>query len=456
MALPLLSVELRGEQDVVLARQRARQIAAHLGLDSQEQTRLATAVSELARNAWQYAGGGRVEYGLHDRDSLLTVTVSDRGPGIPHLGLVLDGRYDSPTGMGIGIIGSRRLVDHFEVDTAPGSGTRIVMGKRLPWLESGAAAALAALAHALAASAPEDASTELREQNRELLNTLSVLQARQFEIERLNGELAETNRGVLALYGELDEKAAELARASELKSRFLSDMSHELRTPLHSIINLTRLLLERLDGPLTPEQERQIGLIRQSATGLAQLVNDLLDVARIEAGRTTLRASVFELADLFATLRGVCRPLIAGDAVSLTFADPPSLPAFHTDEGRVSQIMRNLISNALKFTVAGEVVVSAAPERDDSVRITVRDTGIGIAPADQARIFEPYVQLDNPLQRTAAGTGLGLPLSHRLATLLGGTLTVASVPGEGSCFTLTIPTRLPGLTSDATLELEHA
>ncbi len=457
MALPLLSVELRGEQDIVLARQRARQIAAHLGLDSQDQTRLATAVSELARNAWQYAGGGRVEYGLHGHDSLLTVTVSDRGPGIPHLGLVLDGRYDSPTGMGVGIVGSRRLVDQFEVDTEPGRGTRIVMGKRLPRLESGAVPAIAELAHALAATAPDGASTELREQNRELLNTLSALQARQLEIERLNGELAETNRGVLALYGELDEKAAELARASELKSQFLSDMSHELRTPLHSIINLTRLLLERLDGPLTPEQQRQVALIRQSATGLSQLVNDLLDLARIEAGKTTLRASVFELAEVCATLRGVFRPLVAGDAVSLVFAEPPRLPVFHTDEGRLSQILRNLISNALKFTAAGEVVVSAAPERDGTVRISVRDTGIGIAAGDQERIFEPYVQLDNPLQRNATGTGLGLPLSRRLATLLGGTLTVTSTPGEGSCFTLTIPPLLPGLpASDARLELEHA
>jgi signal transduction histidine kinase len=156
-------------------------------------------------------------------------------------------------------------------------------------------------------------------------------------------------------------------------------------------------------------------------------------------------------------MRGVFRPLVAGDAVSLVFAEPPRLPAFHTDEGRLSQILRNLISNALKFTAEGQVVVSAAPERDGNVRISVRDTGIGIAPEEQERIFEAYVQLDNPLQRTATGTGLGLPLSRRLATLLGGTLTVTSTPGEGSCFTLTIPPLLPGLpASDATLELEHA
>jgi signal transduction histidine kinase len=456
MTLPLLAVELRSEPDIVLARQRARQIAAHLGLDPQEQTRLATAVSELARNAHQYAGGGRVEFRLQDRDSMLVVTVSDEGPGIPHLTEVLEGRYESPTGMGIGIAGSRRLVDRFDVETAPGRGTRIVLGKQLPRLSSSAAARIAGLAHALAASAPESASFELREQNRELLRALSALQTRQLEVERLNGELAETNRGVLALYGELDEKAAELARASELKSQFLSDMSHELRTPLHSIINITRLLLDRLDGPLTPEQERQVVLIRESAVGLSQLVNDLLDLARIEAGKTTLRPSVFQLAELLATLRGVFRPLVPSEAVSLVFADVPPLPALETDEARVSQILRNLISNALKFTDAGEVVVAAAAPSDGMVRISVTDTGVGIAPEDQSRIFEPYVQLDNPLQRPGSGTGLGLPLSRRLAMLLGGTLTVESEPGRGSRFTLAIPPILPALRGTTALELEHA
>jgi signal transduction histidine kinase len=258
------------------------------------------------------------------------------------------------------------------------------------------------------------------------------------EIERLTIELHETNRGVLALYAELDDRARDLRQASETKSRFLSEVSHELRTPLTSVLNLTRILLDRTDGPLTNEQEHQITLIRRSVHGLTELVNDLLDVAKIEAGKVELRPTWVAVPDLFAALRGICRPLITTDAVALVFEEASDLPTVFTDEARLSQVLRNFVSNAIKFTEHGEIVVRAMID-GDVMRFAVSDTGIGIAATDQARIFDEFTQVDGPIQRRVAGTGLGLPLTRRLATLLGGRVELTSVLGAGSTFSVTVP-----------------
>jgi signal transduction histidine kinase len=270
------------------------------------------------------------------------------------------------------------------------------------------------------------------------------LARREQELSRLSQELDETNRGVVALYSELDEKAHSLRRANELKSRFLSNMSHEFRTPLSSIINLAHLLLERADGELTPEQERQVIYIRRAADSLMEMVNDLLDLARIEAGKIPVRKSRFGVDELFSALRGMFRPLLKSDAVALTFEAAPDLPALDTDEGKLSQILRNLISNALKFTERGEVRVSAAHGDPGEIVFRVRDTGVGIAPGDLQRIFDEFSQVDAPIQRRHKGTGLGLPLSRRLAEILGGALLVESAVGEGSCFTARLPAAYPG------------
>src|SRR5262245_26063319 len=179
------------------------------------------------------------------------------------------------------------------------------------------------------------------------------------QIETLSRELAETNSGVLALYAELDDKAQQLREASELKSRFLSYMSHEFRTPLGSIRSLTRILLDRLDGPLTPEQEKQVSFIQSSAQELNEMVNDLLDLARIEAGRISISPAWFELVDLFAALRGMFKPLLINPQVTLLFEEPVGLQRAFSDDKKIAQILRNFISNALKFTRTGEVRVSA-------------------------------------------------------------------------------------------------
>jgi signal transduction histidine kinase len=206
---------------------------------------------------------------------------------------------------------------------------------------------------------------------------------------------------------------------------------------------MTRFLLDRDDGELTGEQERQVVIIRKSVESLTEMVNDLLDVAKIEAGRTTMRPSEFTVADLFAGLRGMFRPLLASDAVALTFEEAPGLPALRTDEQRLSQVLRNFISNAIKFTERGEIHVSAGWVDEGMVRFAVRDTGIGIAPADQERIFQDFAQVDGPIQRRVRGTGLGLPLTKKLAALLGGHVELESAPGTGSTFAIVVPAVLP-------------
>jgi len=256
MSLRVLTVALRFEDDVVLARQRARQIARLFGFEAQDQTRIATAVSEIARNAFRYAGGGKVEFGVEGRTApqLFEIVVSDQGPGIARLSDILEGRYRSSTGMGLSIVGARRLMDQFEIAATSGQGTRIVLRKLLPPSSPvvGPAGATA-LGEELAREVPRGPLEEIQRQNQELIQALDELRRRQEELEHLNRELEDTNRGVVALYAELDEKADHLRRADELKSRFLSNMSHEFRTPLNSIMALSHLLLDRVDGPLTAE-----------------------------------------------------------------------------------------------------------------------------------------------------------------------------------------------------------
>jgi signal transduction histidine kinase/CheY-like chemotaxis protein len=447
VSAPVVSISLRTEQDVVFARQRARQVAALVGLEAQDQARIATAVSEIARNALTYAGGGQVTLHVEGETApqLLTVSVQDQGPGIADLPAVLEGRYRSRTGLGLGLIGARRLMDRFEVSSDPGRGTRVVLRKFLPRGQPRLdAAALGRIASQLRELPTSDALAEVHRQNQELLRALGDLQRRQEELEVLNRELQDTNRGVVALYAELDEKADHLRRADELKSRFLSNMSHEFRTPVNSIQSLARLLLARTDGELTREQERQVAFIRTAADSLSELVNDLLDLAKVEAGKTVVNPGDFEIDHLFGTLRGMLRPLLVNDHVVLVFEEAAGLPILHTDEAKVSQILRNFISNALKFTERGEVRVSARllPERA-AIEFSVADTGIGIAAEDQERIFDEFTQLDSPLQRRLRGTGLGLPLCRRLAGLLGGSVSVESALELGSTFRAVIPVVYP-------------
>lgn len=259
------------------------------------------------------------------------------------------------------------------------------------------------------------------------------------ENESLRTELEETNQGVLALYAELDIQAEQLRQASDLKSRFLSYMSHEFRTPLGSIRSITRLLSDELDGPLSPEQHKQVMFISGAASELSDMVDDLLDLAKIEAGRITISPAWFDMLDLFSALRGMFRPIVDANTVDLIFEEPQDMPRLYTDDKKLAQILRNFISNALKFTQHGVVRVSARPEGNGEVRFAVMDTGIGIPEDMHGNLFEDFVQIDTPLQKRLRGTGLGLSLCKRFAELLGGRVGIESQPGVGSTFFVIIP-----------------
>lgn len=441
MSLPIVHLALLTERDVVHARQRAREVAAALGLDNQDQIRFATATSEMARNAFRYARSGRVTFSLElDPPQRVEVVVGDMGPGIANLDEILAGRYRSETGLGMGILGTKRLMDEFAIEAAP-TGTTVRMAKRIPVHQGIWTPRMARdLNRKMAERAPENPFEEIEKQNQELLKTLQELRARQEEMELLNRELEDTNRGVVALYAELDERADYLRRASDLKTKFLSNVSHEFRTPLNSIVSLARLLLDRLDGDLTHEQAKQIRYIESSARDLQEMVNDLLDLAKVEAGKIRIRSKRFEVHELFSALKGMLKPLLAdNNSVDLIFEDAGELAPLHTDEGKVSQILRNLISNALKFTPKGQVCVSARMVDSRDVLFTVADTGIGIATEHHETIFREFSQVENPLQDRYRGTGLGLPLCRNLAMLLGGGIWLESELGKGTTFYCRVP-----------------
>jgi len=277
---------------------------------------------------------------------------------------------------------------------------------------------------------------------------MQALEARiarqQAELDAMAVELAETNKGVVALYAELDDNAGLLREAADLKSRFLSYMSHEFRTPLASITSITGILAAGMDGPLTAEQRCQVQLVQGSARELSEMVDDLLDLAKLEAGRITISPEWFNMVDLFAALRGMFKPIVASGAVSLVFEETDGIPRIYTDDKKLSQILRNFISNALKFTTQGEVRVTARLIEADRVEFAVSDTGIGIAAEHLPALFADFVQLDTRIHKRLRGTGLGLSLAKKFAGLLGGTVAVRSEVGRGSRFSVVIPSHYAG------------
>ena len=279
------------------------------------------------------------------------------------------------------------------------------------------------------------------------MNEMEALEAQilrqQAELDGLHAELAETNKGVVALYAELDQNALQLREAADLKSRFLSYMSHEFRTPLASITSVSDILLARMDGPLTQEQERQLRFVQGSVRELSEMVDDLLDLAKVEAGRISISPEWFEMVDLFSALRGMFRPIVGVGSVSLIFEEPEQVPPIYTDDKKLAQILRNFISNALKFTSEGEVRVSARMI-GAMIEFAVTDTGIGIARDHLPALFSDFVQIDPRIQKRLRGTGLGLSLARKFAELLGGSVAVESDLGKGSRFSVLIPIRYPG------------
>jgi signal transduction histidine kinase len=424
-------VDLRTEDDVVRAHQTTRTIAAQLGFSTFEQTRIATAMSEIARNALTYAASGSVTLGLDDDHQALLIVVIDRGQGITDIAATLAGERRSSNGLGVGIPGAKRLMDTFAIESSS-SGTRVEMSKRVPRRSSKVdARRVGAMRFQLAGQLADEPSQEIRRLQRDVAE-------RDRRIVELAEELTETNRGVMALHNELDDRAEYQRQAIELRTRLLSEMGHELRTPLHSLSTISQFMIDRLDGELNAEQDKQVRIIHEVAESLTAYVNDLLDLARTDAGRAVVHATRFDADGVLKALRRILQPLV-GALVTLRLEVEPGLPAITSDELKLSQILRNLVANALKFTERGFVAVRARRGDEDHLVFEVEDSGIGIDPEHHDLIFREFAQVDGHVQARMRGSGLGLPLSRRLAELLGATLTVTSRLGSGSTFRLVLP-----------------
>jgi signal transduction histidine kinase len=448
MSDAIYAMELRQDVDVFAARQAGREVAAALGLEGQDLVRIATALSEISRDVIA-AGGGRV-------------TFSVLSPGVLSIELVTS-ESAPQLGDGAGVTGvdaAGRLVDSVTTQTDAEGHAVIRLDKSLGSAVLLGGRARAELEQRVSSRTARSPLDELRSQNRELILALEEAQARRDELADVNRELEDTNRGVMALYQELtdelettnqgvvalyaeiDDKSRQLREASEAKTRFLRNISHELRTPGNSVLGLARLLLDSRAEPLTDEQRHQVEFIEASALDLVRLVNELLDLARAESGHIEPSLEDVDLQRLFAALEGTTAPLVTLPEVRLVVEDAAPVGMLRTDPTLLAHVLRNLLTNAVKFTEAGEVRMRAVSD-GAVVRITVRDTGIGIDPEDQGRVFEEFFQVPTKLQTGAKGSGLGLPFARHVARILGGDLRLSSSPGAGSEFVLELPLHGP-------------
>jgi signal transduction histidine kinase/CheY-like chemotaxis protein len=427
----LASLRVRDLTGVFAARRLGRELAAGLGLEQQDQVRVATALSEISRSAVTVGQTAAIVFGADKTSIMLTVTVNGEPPEE-------------------GVAAAARLMDAVVTD-----GRVIRMTKRRPQHPT---PDLRAVRERLAAMLPESTLDELRRNNQDLIAALEDVTRQKEQLLALNAELQETNRGVMALYGELseeleqtnrgvvalyaelDEKSEQLRAASESKNRFWANVSHELRTPLNSVIGLTRLLADPA-GSLDSEQLYQVGLIRSSTRTLLTLVNDLLDVAKAESGRFIIDPAEVSLPALLATLRGLTKPMAEGKPVDVVVSAGGAPATVLTDETALTAILRNLLSNAIKYTDSGEVrlTVRTVPGR---VEIQVSDTGTGIPAGQLERVFEEFYQVPGARR---GGTGIGLPYARRLAGLLDGELTLTSEAGEGTTAVLSLPHGTPSV-----------
>jgi CheY-like chemotaxis protein/signal transduction histidine kinase len=298
------------------------------------------------------------------------------------------------------------------------------------------------------------ANEELEEQSRVLKESQAHLESQQAELEQTNEQLAdqaqrledqrdsldEKNNALSTAQHELEERAKELQRASLYKSEFLANMSHELRTPLNSSLILAKLLGDNPDGNLTAEQVKFADSIYSAGNDLLLLINDILDISKVEAGKLEVRPQNIPVNRLVESLRTVFQPVAADKKLGFSIDLQPNVPGtLFTDQQRVEQILKNLLSNAIKFTEAGQVNLTISRLDDGRVAFAVKDSGIGIREDQQGYIFEAFRQADGTTNRRYGGTGLGLSISRDLATLLGGSIGVVSAPGQGSTFTLVLP-----------------
>jgi len=443
MNTQLLTSDIRTESDVVFVRQRARQIAALLEFDAHDQTRISTAVSEIARNAFLYAQGGRAQFSIEGAaPEHLIIRISDRGQGIPDLPAILAGNYTSGTGMGLGLLGARKLMDTFRADSVPGHGTTVELGKVLPPHAPEVTPQLVLRIGAeLAKLAPTSPMEEIRQQNIELLRALDELRSRQLELDRMYREVADANT-------QLEDKADTLERtfASERAARseaeaavatreeLLAIVSHDLRNPLGVIVTGASVLQGlTIDGKEGEHVHKSAQTILRSADRMKRLIADLLDLAQIQAGKLSVEQSSQDVEGLIRDCLELMRPLAATrDLTGMTSA----VLHVHCDRERALQILSNLVGNAIKFTPERGSISIEAHGTGHEVRFLVRDTGQGISEEELPHIFDRFWQGQ---RKNRVGIGLGLSIVKGLVEAHGGRLWVESKLGAGTTFFFTLP-----------------
>jgi len=286
----------------------------------------------------------------------------------------------------------------------------------------------------------------LSEANRDLWREIAERKRVELELQDTNGQLDEQNEELqaqseelLAQQQELMEKTAALEKASRHKSEFLSRMSHELRTPLNVIIGFTELMLDGVIGVVGEEQRQCLHDILDSSKHLLNLINDILDLSKIEAGKTELKIAEVDLVRVIEITRNIIMPVLASGNHTIEIDVPDTLPAVRADKSKIRQVLLNLLGNAAKFTPPGGRLKVTALREGNFCRVSVADTGIGIARKDHEKIFEPFSQLDNYLVKETRGTGLGLAIARQIIDGHGGRIWVESENGRGSCFNFTLP-----------------
>jgi signal transduction histidine kinase len=432
-------IYIRREADIVKVRERVRALAREMGFDATTQIKITTAISELTRNIYEYAKSGAITLAVAERGAASTglqVTARDDGPGIEdaRLRAIARGTYRSPSGMGVGLAGTRRLMDEFEIISQPGEGTRVTVVK---WLPPGAAPGARQRADALrdfvGTEADDSAIEELERQNRDLVQVLSELEEKREQLEQLNRQLEASNR-------ELNEANAKLRELSDMKEEFLALTTHDLRSPLTVISGVINFFTSGRLGEMTDEQKNMVAMMERNTQSLIELVNDLLDASKLESGTLRLDFAPVELPALITELRETMQPMAREKEIELTEQVPANLPPVKADIAKLRRMIVNLLSNALKFTPkAGHIEISAVREGADRVRVSVADTGVGIPPEDLARLFDKFEQARSRATRGEKGTGLGLYITRQLVELHGGEITVQSEVGKGSTFSFTIP-----------------